>query len=67
MQFELTSSFKTDRDQPEAIEALTEGLQKGVPFPDVVKVFTGSGKTFTIANVIERVQLPTLVLSHNKT
>lgn len=66
MSFELTSPFKPTGDQPEAIAALTEGLQSGVPFQTLLGV-TGSGKTFTIANVIEKVQRPALILSHNKT
>lgn len=66
MNFELTSSFSPTGDQPEAIASLTEGLQSGVPFQTLLGV-TGSGKTFTIANVIKEVQRPTLILSHNKT
>ncbi|MDD4515043.1 excinuclease ABC subunit UvrB [Massilibacteroides sp.] len=66
MNFELSSPFKPTGDQPEAIAALTEGLFSGVPFQTLLGV-TGSGKTFTIANVIEKVQRPTLILSHNKT
>lgn len=66
MNFELSSPFKPTGDQPEAIAALTEGLQSGVPFQTLLGV-TGSGKTFTIANVIANVQRPTLILSHNKT
>lgn len=66
MKFELSSPFKPTGDQPEAIAALTEGLLSGVPFQTLLGV-TGSGKTFTIANVIEQVQRPTLILSHNKT
>lgn len=66
MDFELSSSFKPTGDQPEAIAALTEGLLSGVPFQTLLGV-TGSGKTFTIANVIKNVQRPTLILSHNKT
>lgn len=66
MNFELSSPFKPTGDQPEAIAALTEGLRSGVPFQTLLGV-TGSGKTFTIANVIEKVQRPTLILSHNKT
>lgn len=53
-------------DQPEAIAALSEGIKSGVPFQTLLGV-TGSGKTFTIANVIKEVQRPTLILSHNKT
>ncbi|MDR1880290.1 MAG: excinuclease ABC subunit UvrB [Tannerellaceae bacterium] len=66
MNFELSSPFRPTGDQPEAIAALTEGLREGVPFQTLLGV-TGSGKTFTIANVIKEVQRPTLVLSHNKT
>ncbi|MDR1723524.1 MAG: excinuclease ABC subunit UvrB [Tannerella sp.] len=66
MNFEISSPFKPTGDQPEAIEALVEGLKGGMPYQTLLGV-TGSGKTFTIANVIERVQRPTLVLSHNKT
>ncbi len=66
MNFELTSPFSPTGDQPEAIAALTDGLRSGVPFQTLLGV-TGSGKTFTIANVIKEVQRPTLILSHNKT
>ena len=66
MDFKLISDFQPTGDQPEAIEQLVEGLNKGVPFQTLLGV-TGSGKTFTIANVIEKVQRPVLVLSHNKT
>ena len=66
MAFELTSTFSPTGDQPEAIAALTEGIQQGVPFQTLLGV-TGSGKTFTIANVVQQVQRPTLILSHNKT
>lgn len=66
MNFELTSAFNPTGDQPEAIAALTEGIQSGVPFQTLLGV-TGSGKTFTIANVIKEIQRPTLILSHNKT
>ncbi|MDL2222187.1 excinuclease ABC subunit UvrB [Parabacteroides sp. OttesenSCG-928-N08] len=66
MGFELTSSFQPTGDQPEAIAALTEGVRSGVPFQTLLGV-TGSGKTFTIANVIKELQCPTLILSHNKT
>src|SRR5512139_2399412 len=66
MDFKLTSDFEPTGDQPEAIEKLVDGLETGVPFQTLLGV-TGSGKTFTIANVIERVNRPTLVLSHNKT
>lgn len=66
MDFELTSSYSPTGDQPEAIKALSNGIKSGVPFQTLLGV-TGSGKTFTIANVIQEVQKPTLVLSHNKT
>ena len=66
MNFELSSPFKPTGDQPEAIAALSEGLKSGVPYQTLLGV-TGSGKTFTIANVIKEVQKPTLILSHNKT
>lgn len=66
MNFELSSPFSPTGDQPEAIAALTEGLRSGVPYQTLLGV-TGSGKTFTIANVIKEVQKPTLILSHNKT
>lgn len=66
MKFEIVSSFKPTGDQPEAIRSLSEGLLEGEAFQTLLGV-TGSGKTFTIANVIETVQRPTLVLAHNKT
>lgn len=66
MDFKLISDFQPTGDQPEAIRQLAEGLEKGVPYQTLLGV-TGSGKTFTIANVIEKVQRPVLVLSHNKT
>ncbi|MDR2969684.1 MAG: excinuclease ABC subunit UvrB [Tannerellaceae bacterium] len=66
MSFELTSAFRPTGDQPEAIAALIAGIRSGVPFQTLLGV-TGSGKTFTIANVIKEIQRPTLVLSHNKT
>ena len=66
MNFEISSSFSPTGDQPEAIAALSEGIKSGVPFQTLLGV-TGSGKTFTIANVIKEVQRPTLILSHNKT
>lgn len=65
-QFKLVSEFKPKGDQPQAIEKLSEAVLKGVPHQTLLGV-TGSGKTFTMANVIERVQKPTLVISHNKT
>jgi excinuclease ABC subunit B len=66
MDFKLVSDFVPTGDQPEAIKQLVESLRKGVPYQTLLGV-TGSGKTFTIANVIEQVQRPVLVLSHNKT
>src|SRR4030042_2329115 len=65
-QFQLVTSFTPKGDQPEAIEALTAGLRRGHPHQVLLGV-TGSGKTFTVANVIARVNLPTLVLAPNKT
>jgi excinuclease ABC subunit B len=66
MEFKLTSPYVPTGDQPVAIEKLVEGLAKGEPAQTLLGV-TGSGKTFTIANVIANTQRPTLVLSHNKT
>ncbi len=66
MEFRLVSDFQPTGDQPEAIKQLTEGLQNGTKYQTLLGV-TGSGKTYTIANVIEKVQRPALVLSHNKT
>ncbi len=66
MNFQLTSAYKPTGDQPEAIAQLTEGVLDHVPAQTLLGV-TGSGKTFTIANVIANVNKPTLVLSHNKT
>jgi excinuclease ABC subunit B len=66
MDFKLISDFLPTGDQPEAIKQLVAGLEKGMPFQTLLGV-TGSGKTFTIANVIEKVNRPVLVLSHNKT
>lgn len=66
MEFSIISDFVPTGDQPEAINQLAEGLFSGSRFQTLMGV-TGSGKTFTIANVIERVRRPTLVLSHNKT
>jgi excinuclease ABC subunit B len=66
MDFKLISDFEPTGDQPEAIKQLVAGLESGVPFQTLLGV-TGSGKTFTIANVIEKVNRPVLVLSHNKT
>ena len=64
--FELFSDFTPKGDQPKAIDALVRGLEAGKPFQTLLGV-TGSGKTFTMANVIERLQRPALVISHNKT
>ena len=66
MDFQLTSRFKPTGDQPQAISELVSGFQQGIPFQTLLGV-TGSGKTFTAANVIAQVKKPTLVLSHNKT
>ena len=66
MDFSLQSDFKPTGDQPRAIRELTKGVEDNVPFQTLLGV-TGSGKTFTIANVIEKVNKPTLILSHNKT
>ena len=65
-QFELISDYKPTGDQPEAIEQLTEGIRQGVKAQTLLGL-TGSGKTFTIANVIRNINRPTLILSHNKT
>jgi excinuclease ABC subunit B len=66
MEFKLTAEFTPTGDQPEAIRQLVEGIETGAPYQTLLGV-TGSGKTFTIANVIQEVQRPTLILSHNKT
>ncbi|PLX21319.1 MAG: excinuclease ABC subunit B [Marinilabiliales bacterium] len=66
MNFKLTSDYKPTGDQPEAIKQLTEGVKRGDSFQTLLGV-TGSGKTFSVANVIQKVERPTLVLSHNKT
>lgn len=66
MDFKLTSDFQPTGDQPQAIKQLVEGIQQGLQAQVLLGV-TGSGKTFTIANVIQQVNKPTLVLSHNKT
>jgi excinuclease ABC subunit B len=65
-EFKIVSEFKMTGDQPQAVDKLVEGLQKGFTHQTLLGV-TGSGKTFTMANVIERVQRPTLVICHNKT
>ena len=64
--FKLTSKYAPTGDQPEAIRQLVDGIEAGLPAQTLLGV-TGSGKTFTMANVIERVGKPTLILSHNKT
>jgi excinuclease ABC subunit B len=66
MDFKIVSDYQPTGDQPEAIEQLVNGIVTGIPYQTLLGV-TGSGKTFTMANVIERVQKPTLILSHNKT
>src|SRR6201989_62871 len=66
MDFILTSQYEPTGDQPEAIRQLVEGVNNGDPFQTLLGV-TGSGKTFSIANVIQQTQKPTLILSHNKT
>ena len=66
MQFELKSKFKPKGDQPRAIKQLAENLKYGVK-DQVLLGVTGSGKTFTMANVIQKIQKPTLVISPNKT
>lgn len=66
MNFKLHSSYKPTGDQPQAIDKLVAGIDNGAPAQTLLGV-TGSGKTFTMANVIERVNRPTLILSHNKT
>ena len=64
--FKLHSDYKPTGDQPEAIKYLSDGIKQGKKFQTLLGV-TGSGKTFTMANIIEQVQKPTLVLAHNKT
>ena len=64
--FEIKSDLKPAGDQPEAISALAEGINKGLVKQTLLGA-TGTGKTFTMANVIEQVQKPTLVIAHNKT
>ena len=66
MEFKIHSEYEPTGDQPQAIDKLTEGIKKGYKHQNLLGV-TGSGKTFTMANVIERVQKPTLVIAHNKT
>ncbi|MCK4992083.1 MAG: DEAD/DEAH box helicase family protein, partial [Bacteroidales bacterium] len=66
MEFRLTSDFKPTGDQPDAIQQLVDGFNAGEQFQTLLGV-TGSGKTFTVANVIRELDRPVLVLSHNKT
>ena len=66
MPFKIVSNFQPTGDQPEAIKQLTNGINEDIQAQTLLGV-TGSGKTFTIANVIEKIQRPTLILSHNKT
>ena len=66
MEFKINSEYKPTGDQPQAIDKLADGIKKGYKHQNLLGV-TGSGKTFTMANVIERVQKPTLVIAHNKT
>lgn len=66
MDFQLKSKYSPTGDQPQAIDQLVDGLNSGVQSQTLMGV-TGSGKTFTMANVIERINRPTLILSHNKT
>ena len=66
MEFKLHSKFKPTGDQPQAIDKLVDGFKKGAQFQTLLGV-TGSGKTFTMANVIEKIQKPTLIIAHNKT
>ena len=66
MEFKLVSDYQPTGDQPEAIKELVEGIRSGYPAQTLLGV-TGSGKTFTIANVIKEINRPTIVLSHNKT
>ena len=66
MQFQLTSEFVPTGDQPDAIAALVDGLKQDITYQTLLGVI-GSGKTFTVANVIKEINKPTLILSHNKT
>ena len=65
-EFKIESNFKPTGDQPEAIDKLTKGILNNLKHQTLLGV-TGSGKTFTMANIIEKVQKPTLVIAHNKT
>lgn len=66
MDFKLHSEYAPTGDQPQAIDELSNGVMEGVPYQTLLGV-TGSGKTFTMANIIQRTGKPTLILSHNKT
>ena len=66
MDFKIVSDYKLTGDQPQAVEKLVEGVKAGKRC-QTLRGVTGSGKTFTMANIIERVQKPTLIISHNKT
>ncbi len=66
MEFQLHSEFAPTGDQPQAIEQLVKGFKEGNQFQTLLGV-TGSGKTFTMANVIQEIQKPTLIIAHNKT
>ena len=66
MKFNIVSDFKPTGDQPKAIKQLVEGINSGEVHQTLLGV-TGSGKTFSVANVIEQVEKPTLILAHNKT
>ena len=66
MEFKIVSDYQPTGDQPEAIGQLVEGVNNNIPYQTLLGV-TGSGKTFTMANVIQQVAKPTLILSHNKT
>jgi excinuclease ABC subunit B len=66
MEFQLTSEYKPTGDQPQAIKELVAAVNEGEQYQTLLGV-TGSGKTFTVANVIQQTQKPTLILSHNKT
>ena len=64
--FKLVSDFKPSGDQPQAIDSIVKGIESGMPAQTLLGV-TGSGKTFTMANIIERLQRPALILAHNNT
>src|SRR3954471_17673132 len=66
MKFQVVSDYKPKGDQPQAIEKLAQGIEAGEQYQTLLGV-TGSGKTFTVANVIQEIQKPTLVIAHNKT